>query len=127
MKCSKCGVDGAQQNGYCKPCRSEYNREWYRKNSARHREQVNRNRSGYEARNRAIIEAAKSVPCMDCGGSFETCQMDFDHLGDKSYNVASMLSHSEKMLRKEISNCDVVCANCHRLRTKNRLSTGAAS
>jgi hypothetical protein len=49
--------------------------------------------------------------------------MDFDHVrGEKRYTigklVASMLSLD--YLLEELSNCDLVCSNCHRLRTFSR-------
>lgn len=66
----------------------------------------------------------KSKPCTDCGNSFPTCCMDFDHrLGTvKSYNVASMFAHhyNKELILKELDKCDLVCANCHRIRTRDR-------
>lgn len=76
----------------------------------------------YEA-TRALIEAAKSVPCKDCGHTFDQVCMDFDHRpGEvKKYGIATMKGRvSLEVVRREIAKCDVVCANCHRLRTKER-------
>lgn len=50
--------------------------------------------------------------------------MDFDHRpGEgKVANVGTMrLKVSEATIRKEIAKCDLVCANCHRERTHQRL------
>lgn len=64
-----------------------------------------------------LIRDLKDVPCMDCGGKFHYCQMDFDHVrGEKTNNVAQ-INTSEGIL-SESSKCDVVCANCHRTRTQ---------
>jgi hypothetical protein len=48
--------------------------------------------------------------------------MDFDHArGRKLFNVGNKLtSVSLRRLRAEIAKCDIVCANCHRLRTQAR-------
>ena len=66
----------------------------------------------------------KSQPCNDCGNCFDTCCMDFDHREgtEKRYNVASMFSHhySRELIEAEILKCDLVCANCHRIRTRDR-------
>lgn len=66
----------------------------------------------------------KSQPCSDCNKSFDTCCMDFDHRDatEKKYNVASMFAHhySRELIEIEISKCDLVCANCHRIRTRDR-------
>lgn len=49
--------------------------------------------------------------------------MDFDHLDrkQKMANVAYLVKHgcSAKLL-EEIKKCDVICANCHRIRTHER-------
>jgi hypothetical protein len=62
---------------------------------------------------------------MDCGQTFPPYVMDFDHVrGEKKYNVGLMASsgYSLKMIAAEIQKCDLVCANCHRIRTHQRLS-----
>lgn len=71
---------------------------------------------------RAIIQEAKNCPCMDCGGRFHFAAMDFDHRGDKIRPVSSLKDFSsEEKLREEIAKCDVVCSNCHRVRTYIKL------
>jgi len=69
-----------------------------------------------------LINRAKSEPCVDCGKKFPSCAMDFDHReqGDKFRNVSKMFSYSEIRLLEEISKCDLVCSNCHRIRTWQR-------
>lgn len=66
----------------------------------------------------------KSKPCIDCGGVFPICCMDFDHREEskKSYNIGSMFAHhySRELIQTEVDKCDLVCANCHRIRTRNR-------
>ena len=66
----------------------------------------------------------KSQPCHDCKGTFEICCMDFDHRDgeEKSFNVGSMFAHhySRQLIESEIAKCDLVCANCHRIRTRDR-------
>ena len=83
--------------------------------------------------NRAMLKTyvieAKSRPCADCGNSFHHCVMDFDHLNDKLENVADMVKKSVgiKKLKTEMDKCEVVCANCHRLRTWKRRQQGLVS
>lgn len=69
------------------------------------------------ARNREAIREAKNRPCADCGGSFPPVCMDFDHRGDKKFNLGQYGKRSIETLMAEIAKCDVVCANCHRIRT----------
>ena len=75
------------------------------------------------ARNKEITDAARNAPCMDCGGVFPVVCMDFDHVrGEKKRAVSNMVYNhaSEARLRSEIAKCDVVCSNCHRIRTLKR-------
>lgn len=47
--------------------------------------------------------------------------MDFDHLGDKTINVSTLVKYaSMAKVRLEISKCDLVCVLCHRTRTYQR-------
>jgi hypothetical protein len=44
--------------------------------------------------------------------------MDFDHREGKNGDISQMVfTHSPEKLLREIALCDVVCANCHRVRT----------
>lgn len=71
---------------------------------------------------KALIDQLKSAPCMDCGGQFKACQMDFDHKGEKVDSVARLHSNGASLeaIKTEIAKCDLVCANCHRVRTQAR-------
>lgn len=66
----------------------------------------------------------ESNPCNDCQNYFPAPCMDFDHRPEevKLYNVASMTTYRWELIEAEISKCDLICANCHRLRTVNRAS-----
>ncbi len=68
-----------------------------------------------------LVEDAKDVPCADCGGRHPSYVMDFDHVhGEKLANVAHLMTGSLERLLSEMGKCDIVCANCHRLRTMTR-------
>ena len=48
--------------------------------------------------------------------------MDFDHIGEKRLEVSRLLYVSgTAALLAEIAKCEVVCDDCHRIRTKRRL------
>jgi len=70
-------------------------------------------------RNKKRIVAIKDVPCMDCGNRFPTCVMDFDHRPDevKEFRISGGLTLRWDRVLTEINKCDIVCANCHRIRT----------
>ena len=65
-----------------------------------------------------LINTAKSVPCLDCQETFPPYVMDFDHVrGVKSFAISRGGCRSVSKLLEEMAKCDVVCSNCHRLRT----------
>lgn len=73
------------------------------------------------AKKSAAFRELKNRPCMDCGGSFPPECMDFDHVrGEKVINVGLLVEDTTGKREIEIAKCDLVCANCHRIRTKLR-------
>lgn len=65
----------------------------------------------------------RAVPCADCGGTFPTICMDFDHRpgAEKKADVAVFVGNGNwRRAFDEIAKCDTVCANCHRVRTQER-------
>lgn len=97
----------------------EYKRDWYLRNRDKVLEnQKAVNKSLREAKRSYIREIKDSTPCADCGVSYPYYVMDFDHLRDKSMNIAEMWqSCSWKAIKEEIAKCEIVCSNCHRIRT----------
>lgn len=129
-KCGKCkrrkllkffSCNGKYRASYCKPCVKRYNHAYELKN----RSQRLAYGVSYAKRNYALIEELKSVPCKDCGVPYPPVVMDFDHLPGyvKHRKLSDMAKaqYSEEAIRREAAKCDVVCANCHRLRTAARL------
>jgi len=94
---------------------------WYPNNRGRHLAAVGLVNRRVQAEAAALIVEAKNRPCTDCGQRFPACAMDFDHVtGRKIANVGDMLTRGLARLRAEIAKCEVVCANCHRIRPFTR-------
>lgn len=72
--------------------------------------------------NRRLLDELKaSTPCLDCGLSFQPCQIDFDHVrGRKVVGVSQLTGSPWETLLAEVQKCDIVCGNCHRIRTQSR-------
>lgn len=63
----------------------------------------------------------KNHPCTDCKKKFPPYVMHWDHLGDKKANLALMICNSSwQAILDEIAKCELVCSNCHGLRTVAR-------
>lgn len=72
------------------------------------------------AKNRELLyEYKASTPCFDCGKVYPHYVMDFDHLRDKKFDISKLASRnvSFETIKSEIEKCDLVCSNCHRIRT----------
>ena len=59
--------------------------------------------------------------CADCGYKQNPVALDFDHLPEFTKDLNVCNSKSISQAKNEIKKCEVVCANCHRIRTQNRL------
>ena len=68
-----------------------------------------------------ILHELKNKPCSDCGNRFPPGVMDFDHVvGKKEANLSEMKTYSKRRILSEAEKCDIVCANCHRIRNLRR-------
>ena len=67
-----------------------------------------------------LNDLRETTPCADCNHYFPAVCMDFDHVrGKKKMDVMKMAGqgYARAMVEDEVSKCELVCANCHRLRT----------
>jgi hypothetical protein len=133
--CSRCGLlkpvsqytwkdkGRRRRQAYCRECMNAAWRDWYRDedNRARHVAQVALRRQRRSTRHRQLISELKSQPCSDCGQTYPPYVMDFDHVADKTGEVSKFVyTYGTVRLLEEIERCDLVCANCHRMRTYRR-------
>lgn len=120
-KCSVCKKRPREVNGYCKPCKNAYYKQQRKDNPEPFRAYNSKSKN----KRRAVIYKAKSKPCADCGLTYLPCQMQFDHTNpaNKVATVNQLYQSSAiSEVLKEIKKCEVVCANCHALRTYLRQS-----
>ena len=107
-----------KDNGFqvvCRQCQSEY----YINNKEKHAANVRKHEKKRKVENRnRIYEYLLSHPCVDCGET-DLIVLEFDHLRDKKLAVSAMYNqgYSWTAVSKEISKCEVRCANCHRRKT----------
>lgn len=104
----------------CKPCRNAYNRNYYKSSPKAQVERVRLRAIEVRKELKALVWELKSKPCTDCGNTYHPFVMDFDHVrGTKLMDVNALVSSacSMKRLLEEIDKCELVCSNCHRMRT----------
>jgi hypothetical protein len=112
--CNICGIIGDERytaSPYCKKCHIKKSKENRRTKNERRGDRFRR-----------LMAVEKDKPCVDCGVKYPTCVMDFDHLPQfkKSFEISSANGGSIKRIMDEIAKCELVCSNCHRMRTYTR-------
>lgn len=89
----------------CRTCKSGTNTEWRKERQA-------------------ILAAAKAKGCLDCGlVDLDHPEIfEFDHVRPGKVKAVSqyLTSGTVDQMLQEIDRCDLVCANCHRIRTARR-------
>lgn len=83
---------------------------------------MNRNTKRALRNRKALDEYKLQVGCADCGYNKHAAALEFDHLPGtiKSQTVASLMYRSWQRIDEEIAKCELVCANCHAIRTAER-------
>lgn len=110
----------------CKECRRIYNRAHYAANKQYYIDKAGVRKQAALEVNRAIVLEAFKDGCVDCK-TMDFRVLEFDHLSDKEFMIGSKLGYiGPDRLRAEIAKCDVVCANCHKIRTAERAGTWRA-
>jgi hypothetical protein len=111
-----------------KAAKAASQKRWYEKNKQRHVANVMLRKAAIVKEVTAAVRKIKEeTPCTDCGNNFPYYVMDFDHLSDKEYELSLMITQGYGMekVQREIDKCELVCSNCHRIRTHNRSNMAA--
>lgn len=131
--CSRCKLpkdiddfsrDKNKKDGHayvCKECQNSYMGTYYPSNKDKWKDtKVNKKRQ-VKANRQKFLEILMISKCTDCGND-DIRVLEFDHLADKRENVTKLISYgySWDSIQKEIAKCEVVCCNCHRIRTIER-------
>ena len=108
-------------NSSCKPCRAVLDHERYEakvgRSVARHPQRSERGRKAW------LVSLKSGRPCTDCQRIFAHQAMQWDHrpgtekLGELG---GDFRTRTREEILAEIAKCDLVCANCHAIRTFSR-------
>ena len=128
-RCQKCHIEKDQEefswrwkalgkrDDICKECRKIYNKEYFNGPAKeRHLEQVReRKQVAREVARDYVMSYLASHPCEQCGES-DVRVLEFHHIGDKTHTVSHMVAEgfSVDRIERELRECQVLCANCHR-------------
>lgn len=132
--CAACGESKPEEEFYfqvkttgkrhskCKACKSAAAKARWASGSE--------TQSNYASKARRVARAHdyiwnlfKESKCFDCGER-NPIVFEFDHLDPetKFADIAKMISsnYGLEAIKREIAKCDIVCANCHKIRTSTR-------
>ena len=120
---------GRDKRGNCKECgrlryhtNPEYRKAQIARTKFRHAnnpEAWNARHRKYRAAKKAALVAYKGGKCADCENTFPDVCYDFDHRDPfaKSFTIAWEIGKPLDELLQEVDKCDLVCRNCHAIRT----------
>lgn len=124
--CPECGEsypldESFTRNPRCRPCRAAYGRDHYRRNVDYYKAKARRRQMEVVNGNKQwLLDYLLEHPCVDCGEP-DPLVLEFDHR-DPATKVAAVSSlarsgYSLSAVQREVAQCDVRCANCHRRKT----------
>ncbi len=134
-RCSRCGEikpysefhkNRARRDGlqtYCKSCRAVIDHDLYERRRGKP--------VAWRVFNRDLAkwmrELKSGQPCTDCGGVYPPEVMQWDHLPGTQKLADVSLMRSREAVLAEIAKCELVCTNCHAIRTFQRAGWGSWS
>lgn len=98
------------------PYKDKEKYEQYRERSKQRRYESSRS---IRLANRGWFDEQKKKPCLDCGVSYPPIVMEFHHRDKSQKEITpsqALARRSRQGVLDEIAKCDLLCANCHRLR-----------
>ena len=130
--CTKCKTDkpisefykrGTGLQPWCKSCKKLHDHITY-KTKPHRRKALKQSTLKYRtAAEEHVVNFLTNNPCK-CGNT-NILTLQFDHLRDKEFDVAYgvMQGHSLERIKNEIEKCQVLCANCHSIKTAHQLNS----
>ena len=127
--CTKCECDKIESKfhfrysntgelqSWCKDCKKKYSQGYYQGRKARQMYVVSVRRKKLSA---WLLDLKSNLSCKNCGFNNHPEALDFHHRdpSKKSRTLANSLGvgWGKKRILEEIDKCDVLCANCHRIK-----------
>lgn len=112
---------------HCRLCQSKISKRHYHQNKSEYRK---RNIQTTRITHEYIFNLKAQTACADCGLKYHPVVMDFDHLPEyvKRDHISSLArNRTLAVVKAEIAKCEIVCANCHRMRTLHRAGNDPAA
>jgi hypothetical protein len=91
----------------------------YRENTPEYQDYLRERQRRVIREKKALLVEYKGGTCVDCSGIFPNCCFQFDHREpeEKSFTICCRMYRPIGELKAESDKCDLVCSNCHAVRT----------
>ncbi len=110
-------VNGPRLHSYCKVCARDYQNKHYQKKKKYYYDKAKDFKRGNQQK---LLDFLNGKSCTDCGINDKRV-LEFDHLGNKTAGISTKMGNwSWERILTEIAKCEIVCCNCHRIRTLTR-------
>lgn len=137
--CTKCGEEKCldefffrnkktgKRHAQCKDCynKTRKYKEHYDKHKEEYKGRALKRKSNLVMENQnKMLDFLSKCKCADCGET-NPIILEFDHINpqNKAHTIAKMLpTHLWESILVEIEKCEVVCANCHKIRTAKQFN-----
>lgn len=119
---SKRSDNKEKYQSWCKQCLYKYVNSTY-KNKPHRKQNLKAWTRQYQDKAEEFIHSyLLKNPCCKCGQT-NILTLQFDHLRDKKFEIGLAVTkgYSIKTIEKEIGKCQVLCANCHSVKTAHQL------
>lgn len=124
MECLICSIKlTGKQARFCS--RACGKKDWKNRNKKKLNIYVQRSKKKHRQEWFDYLQGLKSRPCTDCGVSYHPYVMDFDHVRGTKVRAVSQYNSFKSLdeIKQELLKCELVCANCHRVRTLTRMTS----
>ena len=110
----------------CCAANTERHRRWRQQTPRKQKSNIAA-MAAFRQQRREFVDSLKLAQgCVDCGFSAHPAALHFDHIDStqKSGHISRLYTARMDRLMAEIAKCEVVCANCHAIRTAARGYSG---
>jgi hypothetical protein len=124
--CKKPYEDFGVRRPICRKCKKVYDRNYHANRSVESKQRKQELQKIRRAKIKQWVHDYRvKHGCTDCGQT-DFRVLEFDHLPghDKEFNISDAMAtgYGKEKILTEIKKCDVVCSNCHRIRTYQRIT-----
>jgi len=114
---------GTKYQSWCKLCKKSHDHNTY-KTKPHRRKALKQSTAKYRMiAEEYVIAHLRQNPCK-CGNS-NILNLQFDHIRDKEFEISIgiMQGYSLERIKTEIEKCQVLCANCHSIKSAHQLKS----